>query len=80
MFFLYENVVMEPEWRKMFEEALGTGSFVEDSATIADVSRPRLWWTNAQISDSKPTYDPDRYNERIREASFLSGVRYTPTF
>ena len=64
---------MKHEWRRMFDEALAVGSFGADSATISDVSRPRLWWTNAPISHSKPTYDRYRYNERVREALSLSG-------
>ena len=45
-YFLFENVIMKPEWKKIFDTALGVNAISIDSKLISAQCRNRLYWTN----------------------------------
>lgn len=48
--FLLENVRMKPEYKDMISERLGVSAVAINSRVLSAQNRPRLYWSNLQIS------------------------------
>ena len=66
-YFLLENVMMSPKWKKIITDTLGVEPILLNSSDVSIQSRKRLYWTNITVDTNIPNTNTYFYNEYSKE-------------
>ena len=66
-YFLLENVMMSPKWKKIITDTLGVEPILLNSSDVSIQSRKRLYWTNIPVDINIPNTNTHFYNEYSKE-------------
>lgn len=75
-YFLLENVLMSPKWKKVISDTLGVEPIMINSDKFSIQSRKRLYWTNIKIDDIPDDYSvkfSDVYDKDYPQELVLKG-------